>query len=107
MGPRLRKKKKEKKKKKSRVSSTWANIDAYIPIVSNIKTARRPKKKKNKKKAAKNNYVAKKCKPFLGVLVSTSMFASVACYWAKRGRARSSALQFFLLMFSQLISSVL
>jgi hypothetical protein len=43
MGQRLRKKKKKKKKnkKKNRVSSNWANIDANIPTVSNIKDAQK------------------------------------------------------------------
>jgi predicted nucleic acid-binding protein len=67
-----KKKKKKKRKRKSRVSSNWANIDANITTVSNIRTT--PKKKK----AAKIIMLAKKkCKPFLGVLVSTSMSASL------------------------------
>jgi hypothetical protein len=70
MGQRLRQKKKKKKKEKSRVSSNWANIDANIPTVSNTDDGR-------PKKGSKNNYVSQKCKPFLGVLVSTSMSASL------------------------------
>jgi hypothetical protein len=53
----------EKKKKKSRVSSTWANIDACIPTVQRrkrpkkgaAKTIMLPKKKKKKKKKANHS----------------------------------------------------
>jgi hypothetical protein len=79
VGQRLRKKNKEKKKEKkekekNRVSSNRANINANIPTaaVSNI-LDNAPKKKK----AAKIIVLAKKCKPFLGVLVSTSLSASL------------------------------
>jgi hypothetical protein len=40
-------KEKKERKKESRVSSTWANIDAYIPTVSNTKT-KTPKKRQQK-----------------------------------------------------------
>jgi hypothetical protein len=80
MGQRLQ----EETKKNSRVSSNRANIDANMPTVSNIKTT-------PKKKGSKNNCVAKKCKPFLGVLVSTSMSASLPATGACKNKNKVRA----------------
>jgi hypothetical protein len=77
MGQRLRK----KKKKKSRVSSTWANIDACIPTVQRrkrpkkgaAKTIMLPKKKKKKKK--KKQTIPRG----VGIHIHVRF---IACYWS-------------------------
>jgi hypothetical protein len=82
MGQRLRKKKK-RKKKPSRVSSTWANIDANIPTVSNTKT-KTPKKRaakiimssqKKKKKKKKMQTIPRG----VGIHIHVRF---IACYWS-------------------------